>query len=238
MRLLNESIRIAYDCVTLGGNRYLRSGFLRSERDRGLFQAGLSRLGVAAVGVAPNAMLNFVVRNYRASGLHILGLGYHSVVVADGDWRVRKIHHRTLHIGSSDRQAYIDRLHRKQDVLCDHFPEEMIARQVFTVEPFPLNPELTTVVSKQERVTGKPLDYGDALEDPEVVRLCKDMLDNAGALPDIAGKSNILTSDAHSSRKIIVDTIPVEACDPTDYEAFRVAQDILHVQNARVSASR
>lgn len=226
MRIFPELKRIAYDSVTLGGNDYFRPGFLESEAHKGWLQKYSSRVGALAVRGLPDFMFNLVTRNYRKKGCEVLGLGYHSVVIADGDNYVRKIHHRTLYSGADERQAYIDRLYRKQRLLCDHFPSEMIELQDFVIEEFPLNPSLTCVVSKQKRIFGNGMDYAEIRAHNDIMDLCQHMFDKSEALPDIVGKKNIFQV-SWRNLPVIVDTIPVEKSDPSDHEAYRRAQEIL-----------
>ncbi|GAA1471185.1 hypothetical protein CFELI_00940 [Corynebacterium felinum] len=226
MAFLLELKRIAYDSVTLGGNKHLRKGFLKAEKQRGLFQAVAARGAVALVRIAPQFMFALVTRSYRKNGMEVLGLGYHSVVVADGADGVKKYHHRTLHMSQEQRQAYIERLYRKQDVLKAHFPDAMIASQEFVVEQFPLNQQLHTVVSVQKRIRNIPLFHENIRANHKVMQLCQDMFESANALPDVVGKSNFFFTDTHEGI-VIVDTIPVEESDPTDWEAYIRAQEIL-----------
>lgn len=226
MRLVREAKRIAYESVTLGGNRHLRPGFLETERNRSKLTAVLSTLGVVATRVAPGFMFNLVTRSYRQAGCEVLGLGYHTVVVARGEDEVMKVHHRTLDMPDEHRAEYIDRLYRKQQVLIDHFPAAMIVRQEFRVEPWPLDPSRTTVVSIQPRVRGARITERAIVQDKKILDLCSQMYKNAEALPDIVGKVNMIRPVGEPD-PVIIDTIPVEKSDPTDWAAYRSARKIL-----------
>lgn len=87
MRIVSEAKRIAYECVTLGSNKHLRPGFLETERKRSKLTAVLSTVGVTAVWLMPALMFRLVTRSYRQAGCEVLGLGYHTVVIARGGGR-------------------------------------------------------------------------------------------------------------------------------------------------------
>lgn len=226
MRIVSEAKRIAYECVTLGSNKHLRPGFLETERKRSKLTAVLSTVGVTAVWLMPALMFRLVTRSYRQAGCEVLGLGYHTVVIARGGDEVIKVHHRTLDMPDEYRTKYIERLYRKQQVLLDHFPPTMIAKQEFRVEPFPLDRSRTTVVSVQPRVRGAGLTERDIVRDKKLVDLCSRMYKEGQALPDIVGKVNMIRPVGEPD-PVIIDTIPVENSDPTDWAAYRSARKIL-----------
>lgn len=227
MRFISEARRVIYDSITIGANDFLRGHFLLAESQRSNFHLLGAKAAILSHRVAPHFIWNTVTRNYQNQGLDVLGLGYHSVVLGDGADRVRKIHHRTLHMLPEHRNAYIDRLYRKQSILYEFFPEGMIKRQEFVVEEFPLNPSLPVVVARQPRVYGEFLTRDQVLTNDLVTDPSKEMHDEARTLPDIVGSDNMLIPQGEET-PVLIDTIPLSQHDPNDYAAYRAAREIMH----------
>lgn len=227
MRFISEAQRVIYDGITIGTNDFLRGHFLLAESQRSNFHLFGAKAAILSHRVAPHFIWNTVTRNYHKQGLDVLGLGYHSIVLGDGTDRVRKIHHRTLHMLPERRNAYIDRLNRKQSLLREFFPDPMIKFQEFAVEEFPLNPSLPVVVAKQPRVYGEFLTRDQVLTNDLVTAPSKEMHDQARTLPDIVGSDNMLIPQG-AETPVLIDTIPLSQHDPNDYAAYRVACEIMH----------
>ncbi|WJZ01857.1 hypothetical protein [Corynebacterium freiburgense] len=226
MKLLAETRRILYDSITVGANEFLREHFLLAEQNRTNFHLFGAQAALFAQRRIPTTLFNFVTRSYRKHGFEVVGLGYHSVVIADGENAVRKIHHRTLHMFPEQRNAYIDRLYHKQRVLQNFFPENMVTDQEFVVEEFPANPDLPVVVSKQPRIYGKFLSREEILRTDAITNPSREMFENARTLPDIVGKENVVIP-ANGDCPVVIDTIPLSEHDPSDYAAFLAAESIM-----------
>ncbi len=229
MRTFLEAKRIIYDGVALGTNPFLRAGFYDAEHQRSLLHGVGARTAATVSRMFPHFMSKLVTSPYRRHGFEVLGIGYHSVVVSNrDDDTVHKFHHRTLDLDQQQKQHYINRLYRKQKILTDFYPEEMIGHQEFVVEPFPLNPSVTAVVSKQPRFHGTFLSRSEALNIPEFRKPSLLMHEQAFTLPDLVGKENIIIPTGQAT-PVIIDTIPLEKDDPSDFLAYHVAKDIIGI---------
>ena len=228
MRVIPEVKRVIYDSVALGNNPYLRESFFQAEQERSIWHGIAARLATTATNLFPNAMQSMVTRPYRRKGFEVLGMGYHSVVVATDTDSVSKIHHRTLGLSPAEKADYISRLYRKQNILKEFYPHPMVCDQEFVIEPFALNPDLEAVVSKQPRQYGTFLSRSAVLDLPDFRHYSVNMHDTVMTLPDLVGKDNVIIPDGQS-HPVIIDTIPIEKSDPSDFAAYHAAKSIMGV---------
>lgn len=226
MKLLAETRRILYDSITVGANKFLKEHFLLAEQNRSNLHLFGAQAALFAQRCIPTTLFNLVTRSYKKHGFEVVGLGYHSVVIADSKNTVRKIHHRTLHMLPEQRKSYIDRLYHKQRILQNFFPENMVTDQEFVVDEFPANRGLPVVVSKQPRVYGKFLSREEILRTDAITNPSREMFENARTLPDIVGKENVVIPE-NGGCPVIIDTIPLSEHDPNDYAAFLAAESIM-----------
>ncbi len=165
---------------------------------------------------------------YQRHGFEVLGVGYNSVVVAADNDSVKKFHPRTLCLTTNAKKRYINRLYRKQNILKQFFDPHMVCHQDFSIEPFPLNTNFSTVVSTQPRHSGTFLSRKEALSISEFRQSSRLMHDEAKTLPDLVGRENVLIPDGQST-PVIIDTIPLEKTDPADFLAYFVARRLVRV---------
>jgi len=231
MNIRSEVGSLTYDLATLGANPWFKQDLLtevKSEPNRALRLAKTAVLtGALKAGeLGANVFYARVAtRSYQRAGHEVVGMGYHTVVIKEDEKLVRKIYHRT-HRWSTERLSLESaRLLEAQESVLDEFPDSAIPQSV-TIGEFPLDPTRHCLVAQQDYIKdGIPVDFlhpsdaaRDFLEDS-----CA-MYDRTGSIPDIVGLANVF--DTPSGLKII-DTIPLSAENPRDFNALRHAFTIL-----------
>ena len=235
MATIREWLRnFTYSAATLGTNPWLKEDFREEIESRPTVQRAVGRFALyAGDHGAAQFYQNMVTRSYRHNGETIIGLGFHSVVLRDGDDMVRKIHHRTLGLSPNEQTEHARTLERRQACMLRAFPTIAVAQE-FSVQPFTLNPNRTCVVARQPYISNAK--GVNSLQPSETYRAflqaACDEYNRTGQLPDIVGTDNILETEQGLR---MVDTIPLSADNPADVRALGHGLAILALHNLPAS---
>lgn len=180
----------------------------------------------------PDYFTHRVQSRYRKAGYTVLGMGVHSVALADGN-SVLKVYRATAGLDENEQNEMKAYWERKQDVLLGHLGQYAVP-QTFSIDEHPANSSRSVVIARQPRIHAiRSLHFpSETPEQPHEATFtaeCIAMHDSADALPDIIGLDNIF--ETHEGIRI-VDTIPLEASDPTDAGAYQTARQILGIKDA------
>jgi len=221
-----------YTCASLGASPHFREDLLETGFSLGI-QKRLLRtvlLSAASCNIGRSTLRKLVTVRYGLRGLDVIGLGFHSVVVTDGDQMVQKYYHRTLGYDHAQLETEAKRLQELSDKTVRFLPYLAVS-QSFETKPFPLKPERLCIASRQKRVFGENVDLStDTSEDVLQFLLdCRGLQQTNAYCPDIVGYGNLLrNTDGYLK---LVDTIGLERSNPSDYAALKIADRILSLNN-------
>lgn len=189
----------------------------------------IPRITARLIGsLSVESQVNLVTHSYRKIGEQVLGIGYHSVVLADTPTSVRKIHHRTAHMSPDEHRLYIESLEAGQQLLKEFFPDQ-VREQFYSIGALPPDPSRDVVIAHQERVDkGIGVDFLKPAHTETVSRFlaeCSLMNYQCGFMPDIVGRNNVVQID---NELAIIDTVPLSGDSPDDSAAYIAAQSILN----------
>lgn len=235
MNLPNRSdiSRLAYDTAVLFNNPTYRAES-RATQENG-FSGSLhlaARALMATHTVSAPLARSLVTRSYRQAGEEIVGLGYHTVVLEEDETMVRKIHHRTAHLSSTERLHALMTLERRQERLLRHYGDIALL-QTFEITSFPPSPRQLVISSIQEKVEGKPVDFSAPSEiSTELAERAAHDLTHHALMPDIVGVGNFFeTTDGVR----LVDTIPLECEKRIDRRAIALAIGIIDAHGIKTT---
>jgi hypothetical protein len=213
------------DLATLGANPWFRDDWEQRVRDRDGGPAKLAELGLLKMARfgGSAACRQLIKHAYGRAGQKVVGIGYHSVVLRDGN-NVQKIHYR--HDGDIPaQQQEASRLNRAHRRVMVEF-EDLAVPQAFFVGSSPLHLDQPYVVARQAYVeNGKPSNMRRPSKAAfEFLGRASRMFEETGLMPDIVGLGNLL--DTPRGPKL-VDTIPLDSQSPADGPAISHALAIL-----------
>jgi hypothetical protein len=223
--------RFAAQADNPSGNEFLRQHIKELSLPMRVAKTALLALHTAN----PEMFSRYSRRPYEKAGYSVIGIGVHSIALADGE-SVLKVYRSTIGLSEdaqSEMKAYWE---KKQNVLLDNL-EEYAVPQSFSIDTHPADETRSVVVARQPYiVNGRAVNLYDEVPRAALHPFIEDslsMYDNANALPDIVGTNNII--ETNSGLKI-VDTIPLEASDPTDAAALEKAKSILGIDDHDIAA--
>lgn len=226
-RIRTSLDRFVVQAGTPHGNEFLRQHIKELPFAMRMAKTAL----LAAHDTYPEFFANRIQNRYKKAGYTVLGLGLHSITLADGD-SVLKVYRNTVGLDEAEQNEMKLYWERKQNVLLGSLSDHAVP-QTFSIDSHPVDGARSVVLAHQPYVHAHhsirlPLDSPAQLPESTFVAKCITMHDMVGAVPDIVGIDNIFMTDDGIR---IVDTIPLEASDPTDTGAFQRARDILGIRD-------
>ena len=185
-----------------------------------------------AYDTMPSLFSGIINQPYSKIGRHVIGTGYHSIVLTDGTESVQKIHRNTADKTEDEQAAYITTLNAKQQLLLNYF-DDCTEQQTFSIDEHPLYPDTPVVIARQALVQyHQPVNFSQVVGTlpPDLQAFANrmtEMLDQAAAIPDIVGTNNIVFRDKIMSSIAIIDTIPLIESDESDTKTFNIGKRLL-----------